>query len=39
MSQIRDQFGVGFATSEEVQSYYATLISEDITVIKNDNET
>lgn len=36
--QTRDESGMGFASPEEVQAYYDSLISEDITITERDDE-
>jgi hypothetical protein len=36
--QTRDPSGVGFASPEEVQAYYDSLVSEDITITERDDE-
>lgn len=42
VAQNRDEEGTGFATAEEVQTYYDSLQSEDITILRqggSDDET
>jgi hypothetical protein len=38
VAQNRDAGGVGFATNEEVQTYYDSCLSEDITILGESDE-
>ncbi|WP_416667954.1 hypothetical protein [Egbenema bharatensis] len=37
LPQTQDDSGVGFSSSEEVQTYYDSLVSEDITIIERED--
>lgn len=38
VAQNRDEGGVGFATTEEVQTYYDSCLAEDITILRESDE-